>query len=218
MAIWDSAWILTDDVELPVAWHNGATAGSHALVAFSRKTGAGVVLLSNIQQPSEALGFGLLGAKLPGPKVELVKNAADYVGFYPLSPAFALTLLEVKGTLRVKVGLTPSLGLHPVSPDRFSVVGAPAEISFERDAAGKVIALVLHQNGADQRAPRGEPPPPPKEVVLPVETLREYAGQYPLAPTFILTVTEEGDALFAQATGQGKPRTSLRPKMNFSPR
>jgi CubicO group peptidase (beta-lactamase class C family) len=209
------AWILTDDADLPIAWHNGATAGSHAFVAFSRKTGAGVVILSNIQQPSEALGFSLLGAKPQGPTVEPVKNAADYVGYYALNPAVGFAILEVKGALRVKLGQQPSLALHPLSPDRFSVVGAPAEISFERDPAGKVIALVLHQNGVDQRAPRGEPPPPPKEVVLPVETLREYAGHYPLAPTFVLTVTEEGGSLFVQATGQGKAPVFASAKDDF---
>jgi hypothetical protein len=31
-----------------------------------------------------------------------------------------------------------------------------------------------------------------------------YVGQYQLAPTFILTVTREGDRLMTQATGQGK--------------
>jgi len=31
-----------------------------------------------------------------------------------------------------------------------------------------------------------------------------YVGKYQLAPTFALTVTREGDKLFAQATGQGK--------------
>ena len=31
-----------------------------------------------------------------------------------------------------------------------------------------------------------------------------YVGQFELAPKFILTVTREGDRLFAQATGQPK--------------
>ena len=197
-------WILTDDAENPLAWHNGATAGSHAFVAFSRKHGTGVAILSNLQQPSEALGFGLLGAKPPAPAAEVVKNAADYVGFYNLTPMMGFKVMEVKGGLRVKLGLQPSLGMHLISPDRFAIVGVPAEISFERGPDGKVTALTLHQNGMNQRAPRGEAPAPPKEVTLPVETLREYVGSYPLAPTFVIAITEEGGALFAQATGQGK--------------
>ena len=34
-----------------------------------------------------------------------------------------------------------------------------------------------------------------------------YVGQYTVAPTFILTVTRDGDRLFVQATGQ--PRFEL---------
>jgi hypothetical protein len=29
-----------------------------------------------------------------------------------------------------------------------------AQLDFERDAGGKVVAVVLHQNGRDLRAPR----------------------------------------------------------------
>lgn len=197
-------WLLTDDAEHPVIWHNGATAGSHTFVAFSPKTGAGVAIMANIQKGSEALGFGLLGGKPPQQKVEAVKDAASYVGRYPLSPAFAIDITEVNGALRGQATGQPSFGMRAIAPDRFAIVGLPAEISFERDASGSLVALVLHQNGADQRAPRGELPPPRKEVVLPVDALREYVGNYPIAPTFVLTVTEENGALFVQATAQPK--------------
>jgi hypothetical protein len=40
--------------------------------------------------------------------------------------------------------------------DRFFLRVVPAEISFERAPAGEVEALVLHQNGIDQRATRLE--------------------------------------------------------------
>lgn len=198
------AWYLFDDPQTPIAWHNGATAGSHAFVAFNRKTGAGVAILSNIQLDSEPLGFGLLGAAMPVPAGEQVKHAADYVGTYPLTPAVSLSLLDVQGTLRMKVGATPSQALRTVSPDHFTVVGVPAEISFERDPAGKVVALVLHQNGTDQRGLRGPLEKPPVEVTLPAEMLREYVGHYPLAPQMILTVTAQPAGLFVQMTGQPK--------------
>ncbi len=197
-------WLLTDGAEHPVIWHNGATAGSHAFVAFSPKTGAGIAILANVQQGSEALGFGLLGANPPQPKVEVAKDAASYIGRYPLSAAFAIDISEVNGALRGQATGQPSFGLRAIAPDRFAIVGVPAEISFERSADGKVAALVLHQNGLDQRAPRGELPPPPKEITLPVEALREYPGEYPAAPTFVFTVTVENGAVFMQATGQGK--------------
>lgn len=195
-------WMLADDAQPVVAWHNGATAGSHTFVAFSREKGIGIAILANAQKGPETLGFELLGAKPPQPKVEAVKDAAGYVGRYPLSPSFAIDITEVNRGLRLQATGQPSLGLREIAPDRFAITGVPAEVSFERDGLGKVTTLVLHQNGIDRRGPRGELPPLPKEVTLPIKILQEYVGSYPLAPTFVLTVTEDHGALFVQATGQ----------------
>jgi hypothetical protein len=41
--------------------------------------------------------------------------------------------------------------------DRFEYDVVVAALTFERGAAGKVSAVVLHQNGMDMRAPRIEP-------------------------------------------------------------
>ena len=196
-------WMITGEKENPVYWHNGATAGSHAFVAFCPKTGAGLVLLANVQKGTEELGFALLGTKPSQPQTA-VSNAADYPGQYPLAPTFVIAITARDGALFAQATGQPQLALRPVSADRFAIMGVPAEISFERNTEGKVAALILHQNGVDQRAPRGELPPPPKEITLPAETLHEYAGDYPLAPQFILTVTEADGTLFVQATGQEK--------------
>jgi len=194
-------WFITDE---GIVWHNGATAGSHAFLAFNPKTGAGVAMLANIQLDLEQLGFGLFGSRPPRPRIDKVEDALGYVGRYPLAPTFAIDIREIKGRLQAQATGQPAFPLREVAADRFAIVGVPAEISFERGAEGKVTALTLHQNGQDQRASRGELPPPPKEVTLPVETLREYVGEYPLTPTFVITVTEADGTLFAQATGQGK--------------
>jgi hypothetical protein len=38
--------------------------------------------------------------------------------------------------------------------DKFFYKVVYAQLEFERDAAGKVVAVVLYQNGAAERAPR----------------------------------------------------------------
>ena len=43
-----------------------------------------------------------------------------------------------------------------------------------------------------------------KTVVVPTEVLDSYVGEYELNPQFKLTIVRRGDALFAQATGQGE--------------
>lgn len=197
-------WFLTSGGERPVAWHNGATAGYRSFGGFSRAGRKGVVVLTNCGANVDALGFALLGVTPPRPASMVVKDAAAYLGRYPLSPAFALDITEQRGALFAQATGQPRLPLRPTASDRFATVGVAAEISFERDSAGKIIALTLHQNGRDQRAPRHNLPPPPKEIALPAATLAEYAGRYPIAPSFSITVTVENGAVFAQATGQGK--------------
>ena len=196
-------WMITAEKENPVYWHNGATAGSHAFIAFNPKNGTGVVLLANVQQGSEELGFSLLGVTPAQPKT-VISNPSDYPGYYRLSPAFGITITAKNGSLSAQGTGQPIFPLRPSAADQFALSGVPAEIFFERNPEGKVIALSLHQNGIDQRASRGEAPPAPKEITLPLDLLREYIGDYPLAPQFVITITETTGALFAQATGQGK--------------
>jgi CubicO group peptidase (beta-lactamase class C family) len=44
------------------------------------------------------------------------------------------------------------------------------------------------------------------EVSLPADVLQSYVGRYQLAPTFVITVTREGDRLYAQPTNQPRFR------------
>lgn len=69
---------------------------------------------------------------------------------------------------------------------------------------GGVAALVLHQNGVDQRAPRvapGIPPAGPKEIAVSAEELDAYVGKYRLGGA-MFTVKREGERLLVQLTGQ----------------
>jgi len=167
------------------------------------KSGHRIAILANGQKSTEGLGFPLLGAKSPGPKTA-VANARDYLGLYPLTPAFAIRVTELNGTLFAQATDQTRLALRPLSNDRFATVGVAAEVAFVRAPDGKVAALVLHQNGADTQGPRQPLPSETKEVSLPSDVLAEYAGSYPAAQTFVLTATIENGGLFIQATGQPK--------------
>jgi serine-type D-Ala-D-Ala carboxypeptidase/endopeptidase len=80
-----------------------------------------------------------------------------------------------------------------------------AQLAFETDASGKVAAVVLHQNGIDQRAPRIEGEPiVPKEITLASEVLDRYVGGYQLVPGVAITIARQEARLFAQVTGQGQ--------------
>ncbi|MBY0241701.1 MAG: serine hydrolase [Burkholderiaceae bacterium] len=65
------------------------------------------------------------------------------------------------GQLILKLNEQPAIPLFPVDgkADRFAADVVAAEVQFERDASGKVVALVLHQNGQTVRAKRQIPAP-----------------------------------------------------------
>mgnify|MGYP001547424209 CR=1 FL=1 len=151
-------WFVMADEKRPVFWHNGGTGGYRSFVGFTRADGgAAVAVLANHAVSVDEIGFALLGARPPTATVVTVKNAADYVGRYPLKPNFVIDVTTNGGALFAQATGQPRLGLRPgAATDRFEVAGVPAEVSFERDAQGKVIALVLHQNGTDQPATRVE--------------------------------------------------------------
>jgi len=56
----------------------------------------------------------------------------------------------------------------------------------------------------DSHVPLLPAPKEHKEITVDSKLLDGYVGRYQLAPNFIMTVTREGNGLFAQATGQPK--------------
>jgi len=51
----------------------------------------------------------------------------------------------------------PAFVVRASAKDRFFYTVVDAQLAFERDLRGVVVAVTLHQNGIDQRAPRIQP-------------------------------------------------------------
>ncbi len=103
----------------------------------------------------------------PAPHIEFPGAAtlAEYVGEYDFGQFLHAATISVRTTPPPEVVLLVTLTGQPAFPvfaigkDRFEYDVVKAELTFERNAAGKVVAVVLHQNGRDMRAPRGEQAP-----------------------------------------------------------
>ena len=67
---------------------------------------------------------------------------------------------------------------------------APEEIAQQ-------LAAVVHDEKVVLASER-------KEINVPAKTLAGYVGKYELSPEFAIEITQEGNQLFEQATGQGK--------------
>jgi hypothetical protein len=78
----------------------------------------------------------------------------EYVGRYTLSPGVLFAVTLEGDQLKVQLTGQAAFPVYAQAKDRFFYTVVDAQIDFQRDAGGKVVALVLHQNGRDLRAER----------------------------------------------------------------
>ena len=98
-------------------------------------------------------GSVVLPAERPAIAVP-VEKLREYEGVYELSPAFAITMKVEGGKLMTQATGQEAFELFAEKPDKFFLKIVDAQVSFTRDAAGKVTGIVLHQNGRDAPAKR----------------------------------------------------------------
>jgi serine-type D-Ala-D-Ala carboxypeptidase/endopeptidase len=199
-----------------IVWHNGGTAGYRTFIGFDLQARVGVVVLSNAGTAAgpDDIGRHLLDAELPlltpqaAPKTR-TEIAVDpqaiekYVGRYQFAPSAIFTITRDGGHLFEQLTGQGRFEIFPESERDFFLKVVDAQISFETDGQGKAVALVLHQNGIDQRARRIEGEPvTPKEIALDPTVFDGYVGRYQLAPAVTVTFTREDAHFFTQISGQ----------------
>ena len=211
-------WMITEINGHRVIAHDGGIDGftSHLARYVDDKVTV-IVLCNNESLQASTIGFACASIifgqpyDLPVKKspAALSLNLDDYPGAYPLGDRqYRVIRRDGDGLVSQRTG-GPAHRLFPEALDRFFYEHDHATtISFERDAAGKVIASVMHQQGVDTRIERLVGPVADSLLVTPrvaeidPAILTRYVGEYELAPTFNLTFRVREGRLFAQATGQ----------------
>jgi CubicO group peptidase (beta-lactamase class C family) len=137
----------------------------------------------------------------------------------PLAPAMAAMLKTRKPTGTPELEI--AMGWHIFTSNGKEIVwhnggtgGYRTFIGFDPKARIGVVALAntntavgvddIGHHLLDSASPLSKPPKEHKEVKVDPKLFDGYVGSYPLAPTFVITVTREQDHLFIQATGQPK--------------
>lgn len=103
--------------------------------------------------------------------------------------------------------------LYASGKDVFGFMQSRAVLQFVRDDAGRVIAADMSgQEWVTQRAMKTDKPIPAELVAIELDpaTFDPYAGEYELAPGFIIKIWREEAVFKAQATGQ--PAFEIFPK------
>jgi D-alanyl-D-alanine-carboxypeptidase/D-alanyl-D-alanine-endopeptidase len=85
------------------------------------------------------------------------KLLGEYVGRYELAPGAVLDVKLKDGHLSCQLTGQDAFDAYGESPTTFFLKVVDAQLTFGRDAGGKVDSVTLHQNGVDQRAPRVAP-------------------------------------------------------------
>ena len=83
-----------------------------------------------------------------------VRNPDEYAGSYEIAPGLDLEVTASDGTVYLQAPGQQQIALEPDGTDVFQIRLAGAKIVFERDEAGAVTVLVLHQMGNATRATR----------------------------------------------------------------
>ena len=184
-----------------------------SFIGFTDDGKRGVVILSNTgNRPVDQVGFHLLDASAPLPKtysqITLAPEKLDeLVGQYAITPQAVFTVTHPSNGLYVQLTGQNALPFYAYAADKFFAMVVEAQVSFERGADGKIVALTLHQNGQNVRADRlgadgKSVAPPVAQLALTAEQLDAYVGKYQLAPQLVFTIARDGTQLDAQLTGQ----------------
>ena len=203
-----------------IFWHNGGTGGYRTFMAFDPDARRGVVVLTNASSPAgpDDIGRHLLDPKSPllaatSPALAQPKARTEislspatfdrYVGRYQFAPAIFLTVTRDGNRFMSQLTGQAAYEVFAETEKDFFYKVVDAQLTFEVDPQGKTVAVILHQNGLNQRAPKIEGEPIlPKEVAVDPKVLAGYVGRYDFVPGVSLTITQQDSRLFAQLTGQ----------------
>ncbi len=147
--------------------HSGGNEGFTSVYYGSLKGGNGVVVMVNsdnsniiseiVNSVAKVYGFkGLYFSKVKN-RITLPASAIQsFIGKYQLSKDFIITVTEESSQLYAQAPGQGKLLFIPASPSRFFTTGSPLEIEFKKDAAGKIIAMTIYNNGHLQEAKKIE--------------------------------------------------------------
>jgi D-alanyl-D-alanine-carboxypeptidase/D-alanyl-D-alanine-endopeptidase len=196
--------------------HEGGTGGFSSLVAFDRKQGRGVVILSDTAFTAVG-GLGRLGmhlldgsASLESPR-RVAKASAELLegvsGDFMIDGGLKIKVthendrlvIQAAGQSAHKMGFDSAGDFYPLDFDALLRPKRQADgsYSFTWFQAGAALAAKRISTGSAATPARAA-------ITLSADQRAQYPGNYPLAPGFVLAVIDDNDKLFVQGTGQSR--------------
>jgi CubicO group peptidase (beta-lactamase class C family) len=207
------AWQFGRLGDAKVIGHGGAIDGFLSMEIYVPDQKIYVCILSNSMtvNPEEytygvaEIVAGISNAKEPE-VLRLTEPALDeYTGVYRISDTEDRVITRKGARLFSQRTGGTKFEIFPYEKDAFFFKDSPARVTFLRNAEGKIEAVELKSREfIPQRAERTNKPIPADrtEIELAGEIFDRYAGEYELAPGFIIKIWREDKNFKAQATGQ----------------
>jgi len=117
---------------------------------------SGFVLHQGGDTPAAKLSASEVAAATKSIKLDTA-TLSDYPGKYQLAPGAVFDFTLNDDQLYAQLADQPVFPVFASAKDRFFYTVVDAQLDFERDASGHVVAVTLHQNGQNQRAARIKP-------------------------------------------------------------
>ncbi len=210
--------------------HSGGIPGYVSEVLRAPDDRVYVAMLTNSTAPPVNTGF--LATKIAAiaigkpyrepASVKLDAKILDsYTGVYRIDDTTTRAVMREGDRVFVQRSDRPKTEIFAANETEFFIKDSFQRFTFEKDASGRVTAVVSRQpDGKTERAPRTDQalPAAPVAITVSPDVLARYVGDYQLAPNFILTVTLEDGHLMTQATGQSKIEIFAKSETVFFPK
>jgi serine-type D-Ala-D-Ala carboxypeptidase/endopeptidase len=148
-------WIIQSSGARRIIWHNGGTGGFFSWMGFDPDRRTGLVVLSNAGHAVDDIALHLLDPSNPlsePPRQRTEVQVApeilqQFVGEYQIAPNLSITVTLEDGALLMQPTGQPRFRMFAESEIDFFLRVVDVQIAFQRDEAGAVTGLVLHQSG-----------------------------------------------------------------------
>jgi CubicO group peptidase (beta-lactamase class C family) len=144
--------------------HDGAIEGFNTSVAYYPEDKITVIVLGNVSGSAPQQIASLLGTLAQGGSVTLASERKEipfnpkvfdtYVGRYQVAPDFIMSVMRDGDHFMTQANGQVQVEIFPEGEHEFFAKVVDAQITFVTDSQGRATELILHQNGANHRAPR----------------------------------------------------------------
>ena len=205
-------WTLSKVQGSPTIEHSGGIHGFQTDAIYLPKEDIFVAIFSNCNcnppgDMTQRIAAIAMGKPYTWKEIAIDETTAkEYAGVY-VNTEGEQRIIKVEGNkLTSQRGAGSIFTIKPFAKDKFFFERFLDTLEFARNNSGRIEKLLYKSRNEQGEWKKTDQPAPSARTEFKVDKaiLATYAGEYELAPGFIVTITLEGDKLMGQATGQEK--------------